>query len=48
VIAQARWDIMPTGVTTSLYENFEGDVSSVGVDERQRRLALARLVEAAA
>lgn len=46
-IAQVRWDIMHTlGSRTSLYENFEGDTSSVGYNERRRRLALERLQEA--
>jgi len=48
VIAQARWDIHPTiGVTTSVFENFEGDTSAVPLKERRRRLDLERLVEAA-
>ena len=46
-VAQVRWDIMHTlGVRTSIYENFEGDTSTVGVNERRRRLALERLLEA--
>jgi len=46
-VAQVRWDIMHIlGVRTSIYENFEGDTSTVGVSERRRRLALERLLEA--
>jgi hypothetical protein len=46
-LAQIKWEILPTsGVRTSLYENYEGDVFSTGFKERWRRLALERLVEA--
>lgn len=45
-IAQARWDILPTlGIRTTVYENYEGDTSSVSLNERRRRLSLERLVE---
>jgi len=46
-IAQARWDILPTlGIRTTVYENYEGDTSSVSLNERRRRIALERLLEA--
>lgn len=46
-LAQIRWDILPTlGIRTTAYENYEGDTSSLSVNERRRRLALERLVEA--
>jgi len=46
-IAQARWDILPTlGIRTSVYENYEGDTSSLSLNERRRRQAVERLLEA--
>lgn len=46
-LAQIRWGILPTsGVRTSVYENYEGDVFSTSFKERWRRMALERLVEA--
>ncbi len=45
VIAQARWDILPTYVTTTVGENFEPDIHSLGQDERSRRLLLSWLDE---
>lgn len=46
-IAQIRWDILPTlGVRTTVYEGFEGDTSSLSVNERRRRQAIERLLEA--
>lgn len=45
-IAQARWDILPNlGNRTTVYENFEGDASSLGAKERRRRMAIERLLE---
>jgi len=45
-IAQCKWEILPTlGVRTSVYENYEGDIFSVGLAERRRRLDLERLKE---